>query len=144
PVVPAKKIWDQAPHNAFTDLIRFDGKFYCVFREGGAHVSGNDGSIRLIVSENGEEWSSVALIREEGIDLRDPKLSVIPDDRLMIMCGGSKYVGDQVHEWHTRVLFSDNGIDWTGPMKITGVPINNWAFGITWKEDTGYIVPRIC
>src|SRR5690606_35360233 len=22
PVVPAKKIWDQAPHNAFTDLIR--------------------------------------------------------------------------------------------------------------------------
>jgi hypothetical protein len=32
--VPAVKIWDKGRHNAFTDLIRFKGKFYCTFREG--------------------------------------------------------------------------------------------------------------
>ena len=33
------RIWDQAPHNAFTDLIRHDGQWYCAFREGEGHVS---------------------------------------------------------------------------------------------------------
>ncbi len=144
PVIESGMIWDQAPHNAFTDLARFKGKFYCVFREGGSHVSGNDGSVRVLASDTGKEWASVALVREEGIDLRDPKLSVNPDGRLMIMCGGSKYEGKAVREWHTRVLFSENGADWTPPMRITGVPSNNWAFGITWKSDTGFIAPRIC
>ncbi|NLX66267.1 MAG: hypothetical protein GXZ19_05770 [Bacteroidales bacterium] len=27
------KIWGEAPHSAFTDLIRFNNKFYCTFRE---------------------------------------------------------------------------------------------------------------
>ena len=26
-VLEVKKIWDQAPHNAFTDLVRWDDKF---------------------------------------------------------------------------------------------------------------------
>ena len=37
-LVGVKKIWDQAPHNAFTDLIRWNGKFYCAFREGLGHA----------------------------------------------------------------------------------------------------------
>ena len=38
PVIKVTRIWNEAPHNAFTDLIRFKGKFYCVFRESAAHV----------------------------------------------------------------------------------------------------------
>ncbi len=34
-----------------------------------------------------------ALVAEKGIDLRDPKLSITPDDRLMIVAGGSVYEG---------------------------------------------------
>ena len=33
--VPVKKIWDRAPHSAFTDLIRFKDRWFCSFREGG-------------------------------------------------------------------------------------------------------------
>jgi hypothetical protein len=48
-----KKIWDTAPHSAFTDLIRFNDTFYCTFREGTGHVPGKktgdgDGEIRVI------------------------------------------------------------------------------------------------
>jgi hypothetical protein len=46
-IVEVKKIWDQAPHNAFTDLIRFEGRWFCVFREGQGHVS-PDGALRVL------------------------------------------------------------------------------------------------
>lgn len=29
-----ERIWDQAPHNAFTDLVRWRERFYCAFRAG--------------------------------------------------------------------------------------------------------------
>ena len=97
--VPARaevrKIWDRGAHNAFTDLRRWHGQWWCVFREAEAHVGG-DGVVRVIVSGDGEKWESAAAVAERGVDLRDPKLSVTPDDRLMIVCGGSIYGGTKV------------------------------------------------
>ena len=90
------KIWDRARHNAFTDLIRWHDRFYCTFRESNRHVFGDDGKIRLITSQDGRTWKSVALIAQPGIDLRDPKLSITPDDRLMILMGGSYYDGKEL------------------------------------------------
>src|SRR6266540_1752810 len=86
------KIWDQGKHNAFTDLIRWRDQWYCVFREADAHVGG-DGKLRLLESADGKNWNPVALVEEDGIDLRDPHLSITPDDRLMIVAGGSVYRG---------------------------------------------------
>ena len=31
-VVEVKNIWDKAPHNAFTDMLRWNDRFYCAFR----------------------------------------------------------------------------------------------------------------
>ena len=76
-IVSVRKIWDYAPHNAFTDLIRFQSRWWCTFREANAHTG--VGKVRLIVSDDGEAWSSAALLAEAGIDLRDPKLSIMPD-----------------------------------------------------------------
>ncbi|HBE42193.1 MAG TPA: hypothetical protein DDW27_13470, partial [Bacteroidales bacterium] len=61
------KIWDQAEHNAFTDIIKYEGKYYCTFREGGGHVpwpSGIDGKIRILVSKDGEKWKSAGLLEK--------------------------------------------------------------------------------
>src|SRR5438067_1024294 len=77
-----KKVWGGGRHNAFTDLARFGGRWYCAFREGDAHVGG-DGKLRVLASADGETWEPVALLTEPGVDLRDPKLSVTPDGRLM-------------------------------------------------------------
>ena len=35
-----------------------------------------DGRVRILQSRDGVKWSSVAHFEREGIDLRDPKLSV--------------------------------------------------------------------
>jgi hypothetical protein len=102
------RIWDGGAHNAFTDLIRWRNRWYCTFREGDAHVGG-DGRIRVLVSADGERWTSAALVGETGIDLRDPKLSITPDDRLMIVAGGSVYEGTRYIGRQPRVLFSSDG-----------------------------------
>ena len=44
------KIWDAAPHNAFTDLIRFRGHLYCAFREAPRHGVAPDGKVRTLAS----------------------------------------------------------------------------------------------
>lgn len=46
-----RRIWDQAPHSAFTGLIDYEGKLYCCFREAKSHVpqlTGEDGKIRIL------------------------------------------------------------------------------------------------
>ena len=48
-LLSVKKIWSAGRHNAFTDLIRFKGRFICVFREAAGHVS-PDGKVRVLVS----------------------------------------------------------------------------------------------
>src|SRR2546421_8121629 len=87
-LVSVKKIWDQAPHCAFTDLAYWRGHFVCAFREGRAHVA-TDGKIRVLSSPDGESWSPTALLALDGFDLRDAGLSITPDNRLMLIGGAA-------------------------------------------------------
>ena len=48
-IISVRKIWDRAPHNAFTDLVRFQGKWFCTFREGERHAGGRRGQLRVLV-----------------------------------------------------------------------------------------------
>jgi hypothetical protein len=66
------KIWDKAQHNAFTDLVRFKGQWFCAFREDKRYVY-PDGAIRVIASKDGEDWRSTALLTSNDSDLRDAK-----------------------------------------------------------------------
>src|SRR4051794_19988030 len=83
-LISVKRIGDQAPHCAFTDLAYWKGRFVCAFREGRAHVA-TDGKIRVLSSPDGETWSPSALLSREGFDLRDAGLSITPNDRLMLI-----------------------------------------------------------
>jgi hypothetical protein len=129
------KVWDQGRHNAFTDLIRFGGRWYCTFREGDAHVGG-DGKLRVLSSTDGTRWESVALVAETGIDLRDPKLSVTPDGRLMVVAGGSVYQGTRLLGRQPRVAFSKDGKEWTPTKRVLGE--GEWLWRVTWHDGKCY------
>src|SRR6188474_3512219 len=73
-LLDVRKIGDSAPHNAFTDLVRFKGSWFCTFREGQAHVS-PDGALRVLTSADGLTWNSAALLQDPRGDLRDPKIT---------------------------------------------------------------------
>jgi hypothetical protein len=133
--VSVQKIWDAGLHNAFTDLIRFQERWFCTFREGEGHVGGN-GRIRLLVSETGGKWESAALLSEAGTDLRDPKLSITPDRQLMLTLGGSVYEGKTLTERQPRVAFSQDGRQWTAPKRVAAK--DDWLWRVTWHQGRAY------
>ena len=134
-LVKVSRIWDVGAHNAFTDLIRFRDRWYCTFREGDDHVGG-DGRIRVLTSADGEAWTSAALVGETGIDLRDPKLSIMPDGRLMMIAGGSVYEGKRYLGRQPRVMFSPDGSTWSSPQRILSE--GDWLWRVTWHQGTAY------
>jgi hypothetical protein len=134
--VEARRIWDRAPHNAFTDLIRFKGEFWCVFREGNAHVS-PDGALRVIRSKDGERWTSAALLTCTNGDLRDAKITITPRGELML--SGAAALAQPASARHQSLAwFSANGQAWTEPVVI-GDP-NQWLWRTTWFKKTAYSI----
>jgi len=134
-LLSARQIWDNGPHNAFTDLVRFNDEFYCAFREGAAHVS-PDGKVRVIKSDTGERWESVGLITIPETDLRDPKLVVTPRKRLMVIAAAAtpKPGGGTSHQ--TMAWQSQDGWQWG-----EGRPIGEkdfWMWRVAWHGETAY------
>lgn len=133
-LLSVKKIWDAAPHNAFTDLIRHNGRFFCVFGEGTTHVS-PDGALRVITSADGENWESAALITSENSDLRDAKITVTPDGKLMLS-GAEAFHDKSVHTHQSLVWFSDDGTKWSEKHEI-GDP-DFWLWRTTWHNHEAF------
>lgn len=135
-VIEVRKIWDQAPHNAFTDLTRFRGRWYCAFREGKAHAS-PDGALRLLRSSDGKEWASAALLSHPSADLRDPKLSVTPEGRLMLNAVAAFPAPAEIRH-QSLAWFSADGAEWSPPARIG--PVNVWLWRIAWRGKIAYSV----
>jgi hypothetical protein len=135
-IIDVKKIWDKAPHSAFTDLIRWNDTFYCAFREGRGHVS-TDGKIRILESKDANQWDSAALITLTGFDLRDAHLSVTPDNRLMLIGGAAPRKKDN-HSASTGsfVSFSHDGRQWTSPQIV--IQPGRWLWCVTWHKGKAY------
>jgi len=127
------RIWDQAPHSAFTDLIRHKNQWICVFREGRGHVS-TDGSIRVIGSKDGVKWASLAHLTMPNLDLRDPKVTITPSGELMITGAAAHRTADrQTNVDHdSMVWFSKDGRTWSEPRKIGDA--NYWLWRATWHK----------
>lgn len=138
--IPSVRIWDEAPHSAFTDLVRFRGRFFCCFREGAGHVPGAErdvGQVRVIASADGKHWESVAQVHEPGVDLRDPKLSVTPDGRLLLVMGGAVHDGGTLVSRAPWVAFSDaQGAAFGPAFRARLDPAvargNDWLWRVTW------------
>jgi hypothetical protein len=133
-LVDVIKIWDRAPHNAFTDLIRYRDRWFCVFREGQAHIS-PDGALRVITSVDGREWSSAALIRSTTADLRDAKITITPQNRLMLL-GAAALHQPAAARHQSMAWFSDDGQNWSEGVKIGDPDV--WLWRVTWHKGQAY------
>lgn len=120
-------IWDKAPHCAFTDLVEYEGRYYCCFREGWDHIpksSTEYGRIRILVSLDGTTWSSAAYIDYPDYDIRDPKLCVTTDNRLMLSFGCASILNNSYGFNRTMVSFfssiaQDGSLVFTSPIPVT-------------------------
>ena len=144
-IVYLKKIWDKAPHCAFTDITYHKGYFYCIFREAKTHHSTEGfGQVRLIRSKDtASRWESVLTIADSLFDMRDPKITITPKGHLMISYTGAQVTmnmdtGEPEQFFETKVRFSANGTEWTAPEKINIK--NEIAWRITWYKGMAYTV----
>jgi hypothetical protein len=131
----AVKIWDAAPHNAFTDLVRHKDRWFCTFREGKTHVS-PDGALRILISTDGKTWESAALIDHAAADLRDAKMSVTPDGRLMLNGAAAWHRPKDGASHQSFAWFSKDGKDWGEAVPI-GDP-GYWLWRVTWHDKEAY------
>lgn len=131
-----QKIWDRAPHTAFTDLAYFRGQWYCAFREGLDHIS-DGGKLRVIRSDDGEAWSSVVLMDWKGGDVRDAKLSIAGDGRLML--NGAVRIHELVdgNKHQSVTWLSSDGKSWDGPHACPS-GLGTWRWSATWHRGIGY------
>ena len=130
-VVEVRKIWDAAPHNAFTDLTWFNRRWFCVFREGKEHVS-PDGALRVITSTNGTSWTSAAIARHPLADLRDPKITITPGGELMPCAAGAMRQPNPIKH-QTLAWLSPNGRDWSHAVEVGET--NVWLWRIAWNSN---------
>ena len=130
-----RKIWSRAAYNSFTDLIRFRDRWFCALREGTGHLS-PDGALRVITSADGERWDSAAFIAcpDSLQDLRDPQLSITPDNRLMMNAAAFKPV------CQSMMWLSEDGCDW-GDHHLIG-PRGSWLWRAVWHRGIAYSFGR--
>lgn len=115
-IVWVEKIWSSAPHNGFTDLVRYKNRWYCALREGQAHTSG-DGTIRILTSLDGEVWRPAARISSPGGDLRYPKLGATGDGRLVLVAVEERQ-GIVWERYQSAVWLSPDGRTWGSPIGV--------------------------
>ncbi len=121
----------RARHNAYTDLLHFRNRWFCVFREGMSAAS-RDGAVRVLSSSDGEVWIPSALLALPDADLREPKLSATPEGRLLVNAMAT--YGD--HSRRTMVWLSPDGRDWTQP-EAAGEP-GFILYRPSWTMGRGY------
>lgn len=128
------KIWDQAPHCAYTDITRFQNLFYCCFREAPAADRG-EGVIRILLSSTGKTWVDQGTLSEAGTDLRDPKIIVTPDGkRLYLLCSGQSATQGRQSRYSTTM----DGKVWTPLQKLLAKGDTLWRVSINPTDQRFY------
>jgi hypothetical protein len=133
-LVTSKVIWDQPPRESGTDLARFQDQWFVTYVDS-AEQNSTNGAVRVITSEDGVEWTSVALLTSPTPKrgLYRPGLSGSPDGQLMVTALGvvpnpnaavpvPKYGGTI----NTMAWLSGNGREWSNTERIG---VNDYPFG---------------
>jgi acetyl esterase/lipase len=137
-LVDVTKIPSTAQVAAYPDLRFFKGQWFCAFREGSS-VNSSDGVIRVAKSPKAALWKSCSTISLNGVDLRDPKISETPDNRLMLTCIASRRTPGRLAEIQSYVTFSSDGITWA-PLQEIPVGEQHWYWRPVWHDGVCYCI----
>lgn len=112
-------VWQKANHNAFTDLCLFKHRLFCCFREATDHISG-DGVVRILILDKQYQPIYWQILRIKDADLRDPKLSVTSDGKLLLLAY-ARYRDNSNRTTQTKPFcwFSTDGYSWSSPTALT-------------------------
>jgi len=133
-------LWQSDAHSAFTDLIYFNQAWYCVFREGTTHMS-LDGHILVLTSKDTQSWAIHSRLSWQGGDLRDPKLSITPNNQLVMTAGirWAVYTTQASRLYSVGWQLDKPNQAWLAPV-LDQTSEGTWRWATTWHQGMAYSV----
>jgi hypothetical protein len=126
-VTNVRRAFHNGEHNAFTDLVRFQDRFYLTFRScPDGHMVHASASVIVLESADAQTWEQVHCFHVAKRDTRDPHFLVLRD-RLFVYTG-TWYSGDTTiapadYDLNLHLGFavwSEDGRAWHGPVMLEG------------------------
>lgn len=122
-----RRAFHNGEHNAFTDLVRFRGKFYLTFRTcPDGHMVHPTSAILVLASDDAKEWRQVHRFSVEKRDTRDPHFLVFRD-RLFVYTGtwfsGATTLKREDYDLNKHLgyaAWTDDGATWNSPVMLEG------------------------
>jgi hypothetical protein len=98
-------------HNAFTDLIHWQGEYWVAYRRAQSHKAHTPGEIVIAHSADRVRWREAARLKVAGDD-RDPTFAVAPDGRLAVLTPVilNTESPERIQQY---IAFSSDGYTWT-------------------------------
>jgi len=126
-VVSVRRVFHNGEHNAFTDLCRFQGRFYLTLRScPDGHPVHPTASIIVLSSADAQTWEQVHRFCVAKRDTRDPHFLVFQEK--LFVYTGTWYCGDQSPSREEYELnrhlgyaaWTADGQQWNGPVMLEG------------------------
>ena len=122
-----RRVFYNGEHNAFTDLIRFKGKFYLTFRScPDGHMVHPTSSIIILASDDAKKWEQVHRFSVAKRDTRDPHFLIFKGK--LFVYTGTWYSGETTLKYEDYDLnkhlgyaaWSEDGAEWHSPIMLEG------------------------
>ena len=122
-----RRAFHNGEHNAFTDLVRWEGKFWLTFRScPDGHMVHPTSSILVLSSEDTENWTEEHRFSVDRRDVRDPHFLIF-GDRLFVYTGtwwsGDDTLPREEYDLNRHLgyaVFTDDGESWSEPRQLEG------------------------
>tara|TARA_R110002111_G_scaffold227346_1_gene288871 strand:+ start:142129 stop:143202 length:1074 start_codon:yes stop_codon:yes gene_type:complete len=124
-ITNVRKVFDNGEHNAFTDMIEFQGKYYLTFRTcPGGHMLFPTSRILVLQSDDAKTWKQVEEFSVPRRDVRDPHFLIFKDK--LFIYTGTWYCGDSAPKTRTinehlgYAVWTADGTNWSKPIMLEG------------------------
>ncbi len=122
-----RRVYHDGNHCAFTDLVRFQNKFYLTFRScPDGHMVHPTSSILILVSDDTVSWKEVHRFNVKDRDTRDPHFAIF-QNKLFVYTGtwysGPKTLPRENYDLNQHLgyaAWSSDGQQWHSPIMLEG------------------------
>jgi hypothetical protein len=126
-VTNLRRVFHNGEHNAFTDLVKFKGRFYLTFRScPDGHAVNPTASVIILASDDTKDWKQVHRFNVALRDTRDPHFLVFKD-KLFVYTGtwysGPTTLAREDYDLNKHLgyaVWSDDGAKWNEPVMLEG------------------------
>jgi hypothetical protein len=120
-----RRAFHNGEHNAFTDLVRWKGKFWLAFRSSPVgHGVNSNSSVIILSSDDANTWRQVNQFSVAERDTRDPHFLIFGDK--LFVYTGTAHVGKEgkrFTDWNAHLgyaIWTSDGSAWANPRALEG------------------------